>query len=40
MLGTRLQKVARIIADLDQDGTINAGHLAEALQCRALDRKL
>jgi magnesium chelatase family protein len=31
-------KVARTIADLDRSETVSAKHLAEAVQCRNLDR--
>ncbi len=34
----RLLRVARTIADLDQSSTVSAKHLAEAVQCRNLDR--
>ena len=34
----RLLRVARTIADLDQSSNVSAKHLAEAVQCRNLDR--
>jgi magnesium chelatase family protein len=34
----RMLRVARTIADLDRSETVSAKHLAEAVQCRNLDR--
>jgi magnesium chelatase family protein len=35
---TRILRIARTIADLEKDGTVATRHLAEAINCRALDR--
>ncbi|MDR0339940.1 MAG: YifB family Mg chelatase-like AAA ATPase [Desulfovibrio sp.] len=35
---TRILRIARTIADLEKDSTVATRHLAEAINCRALDR--
>lgn len=35
---TRILRLARTVADLEGKGSIEMGHLAEAINCRALDR--
>ncbi len=34
----RILKVARTIANLDESDAVSTKHLAEAVQCRSLDR--
>jgi len=35
---TRIKKIARTIADLNNDSIINPSHIAEAIQYRTLDK--
>ncbi|MGZ6275224.1 MAG: magnesium chelatase subunit ChlI family protein [Syntrophales bacterium] len=37
---TKVLKIARTIADIEEDEKLSASHVAEAIQYRSLDRKM